>query len=39
VRQPLGEHIDLDRADDELLAIARSFEETKGPPRGPQQPV
>ena len=34
VRQPLGEAIDLDRPDDELLAFAQSFEETKGPPRG-----
>jgi catechol 2,3-dioxygenase-like lactoylglutathione lyase family enzyme len=39
VRQPLGETIDLDRADAELLAFAQSFEETKGPPRGAQQPV
>jgi catechol-2,3-dioxygenase len=37
VRQPLGEHIDLDRSDAELLAFAKSFEETKGPPRGAQQ--
>ena|SRR5688572_6077711 len=37
VRQPLGEHIDLDRPDDELLAFARSFEATKGPPRGAEQ--
>jgi catechol 2,3-dioxygenase len=36
VRQPLGEPIDLDRPDDELLAFAKSFEETKGPPRGAQ---
>jgi len=36
VRQPLGEHIDLDRPDGELLAFAQSFEETKGPPRGAQ---
>jgi catechol 2,3-dioxygenase-like lactoylglutathione lyase family enzyme len=36
VRQPLGEPIDLERPDDELLAFAQSFEETKGPPRGPQ---
>lgn len=34
VRQPLGEHIDLDRPDEELLAFAKSFEEKKGPPRG-----
>ena len=38
VRQPLGEHIDLDQPDDALLAFARSFEETKGPPRGAQLP-
>jgi hypothetical protein len=38
VRQPLGEHIDLDQPDDALLALARSFEETKGPPRGAQLP-
>jgi catechol-2,3-dioxygenase len=39
VRQPLGEPIDLDRPDEELLAFARSLEEKKGPPRGAQQPV
>ena len=39
VRQPLGEPIDLDQPDEALLALARSFEETKGPPRGAQQPV
>jgi catechol 2,3-dioxygenase-like lactoylglutathione lyase family enzyme len=39
VRQPLGEPIDLDRPDDELLAIARSFVATNGPPRGAQEPV
>jgi len=39
VRQPLGAPIDLDQPDDELLAIAKSFEETKGPPRGAQHPV
>jgi catechol 2,3-dioxygenase-like lactoylglutathione lyase family enzyme len=39
VRQPLGAPIDLDQSDAELLAFARSFEETKGPPRGAQQPV
>ena len=39
VRQPLGAPIDLDRSDDELLAFARSFEATQGPPRGAQQPV
>ena len=39
VRQPLGEHIDLDRPDEELLAFAQSFEEKKGPPRGAEQPV
>jgi catechol 2,3-dioxygenase len=36
VRQPMGEHIDLDRPDAELLAFAQSFEEKKGPPRGRQ---
>jgi catechol 2,3-dioxygenase-like lactoylglutathione lyase family enzyme len=36
VRQPFGEHIDLDRPDAELLAFAQSFEEKKGPPRGAQ---
>ena len=36
VRQPLGEAIDLDRPDEELLALAQSFEEKKGPPRGAQ---
>jgi catechol 2,3-dioxygenase len=39
VRQPLGEHIDLDEPDAKLLAFAQSFEEVKGPPRGAQQPV
>ena len=39
VRQPLGEAIDLDQPDEELLAFARSFEEPKGPPRGQQRPV
>ena len=39
VRQPFGEHIDLDETNADLLAFARSFEETKGPPRGAQQPV
>ena len=39
VRQPFGEHIDLDEPDAKLLAFAQSFEEKKGPPRGPQQPV
>src|SRR2546422_3383681 len=38
VRQPLGEHIDLDRPDADLLAFAQSFEKN-GPPRGAQQPV
>jgi catechol-2,3-dioxygenase len=28
VRQPLGERIDLDRPDDELLAFAQFFEES-----------
>jgi catechol 2,3-dioxygenase len=39
VRQPLGEPIDLDQPDEALLAFARSFEESKGPPRGAQAPV
>jgi catechol-2,3-dioxygenase len=39
VRQPLGETIDLDRPEAELLAFAQSFEETKGPPRGAQRPI
>jgi catechol 2,3-dioxygenase len=39
VRQPLGELIDLDRPDEELMAFAQSLEEKKGPPRGAQQPV
>ena len=39
VRQPLGETIDLDRTDAELLAFAQSFEEKKGPSRGAQRPV
>src|SRR5204863_4068359 len=38
VRQPLGEHIDLDRPDAALLAFAQSFEKN-GPPRGRQRPV
>ena len=38
IRQPLGEPIDLDQPDAELLAFARSFE-AKGPPRGAQQPI
>jgi catechol 2,3-dioxygenase-like lactoylglutathione lyase family enzyme len=39
IRQPLGQHIDLDRSNDELLAFSKSFEATMGPPRGAQQPV
>jgi catechol-2,3-dioxygenase len=39
VRQPLGEPIDLDKPDAELLALCRSLEEKKGPKRGAQQPV
>ena len=39
VRQPFGEPIDLDKPDAELLAFAKSFEETKGPPRGAQHPL
>jgi hypothetical protein len=38
VRQPLGEPLDVDRPDHELLAFAKSFEESKGPPRGLQSP-
>ena len=34
VRQPLGELIDLDQANEELLAFSQSFEATLGPPRG-----
>ncbi len=39
VRQPLGQHIDLDAPDAELLAFAQSFEASMGPARGPQQSV
>jgi catechol-2,3-dioxygenase len=39
IRQPLGQHIDLDKSDDELLSFSQSFEATMGPPRGAQQPV
>src|SRR2546428_13937965 len=39
VRQPLGAAIDLDKDNDELLAFARAFEATMGPPRGAQQSV
>lgn len=39
VRQPLGEAIDLDKPDEELLAFAQSFEGTLGPSLGAQQPV
>ncbi len=34
IRQPLGEPIDLDQPNDELLAFSKSFEETMGPARG-----
>ena len=34
VRQPMGEHIDLDKSNEELLAFSKSFETTMGPPRG-----
>jgi catechol-2,3-dioxygenase len=37
IRQPLGEHVDLDASDDELLAFSRSFEAKLGAPRGAQQ--
>ena len=36
IRQPLGQPIDLDRPDQELLDLSRSFEATMGPPRGAQ---
>ena len=39
VRQPLGEHIDLDAPDAELLAFCQSLEAKKGPRRGAQQPI
>src|SRR2546430_1442893 len=39
VRQPLGAAIDLDKANDEVLAFAQAFEATMGPPRGAQQSV
>jgi catechol 2,3-dioxygenase-like lactoylglutathione lyase family enzyme len=39
IRQPLGQHIDLDKSDDELLTFSQSFEATMGPPRGALQPV
>jgi catechol 2,3-dioxygenase-like lactoylglutathione lyase family enzyme len=39
IRQPLGQQIDLDAPDEELLAFAKSFEATMGPPRGAQHPV
>ena len=34
VRQPLGEHIDLDQPADDLLAFSKSFEVSKGPSVG-----
>ena len=34
VRQPLGEEIDLDQPAEEVLAFAKSFEKTLGPPVG-----
>jgi catechol-2,3-dioxygenase len=39
VRQPLGQAIDLDKPDEELLAFAQSFESSLGPSVGAQQPV
>jgi len=39
VRQPLGEPIDLDKPDAELLAVSKALEEKKGPPRGAQHPI
>jgi hypothetical protein len=35
----LGQQIDLDKSNGELLAFAQSFEDTLGPPRGAQTPV
>jgi catechol-2,3-dioxygenase len=34
VRQPLGEHIDLDKPSEEVLAFAKSFEASVGPSVG-----
>ena len=34
VRQPLGEHIDLDKPSEEILAFSKSFEASLGPPLG-----
>ena len=34
VRQPMGEHIDLDQPAQELLDFSKSFETTKGPAQG-----
>ncbi len=34
IRQPLGESIDLDQPDEELLRFSKSFEATMGPARG-----
>ena len=39
VRQGMGEHVDLDDSDEELLSFSKSFEAIKGPFRGPQIPV
>ncbi len=39
IRQPLGQPIDLDTTNDELLAFSKSFEATMGAPRGAQHPV
>jgi catechol 2,3-dioxygenase-like lactoylglutathione lyase family enzyme len=39
VRQPLGEPIDLEKPDAELLAFAQSLEAIKGPSRGAQEPI
>jgi len=36
IRQPLGQHIDLDKPNDELLDFSKSFAATMGPPRGAQ---
>ena len=39
VRQGMGEHVDLNTTNEELLAFSKSFEAIKGPARGPQIPV
>ena len=34
IRQPMGEHIDVDAPDKELLEFSESFLATLGPPQG-----